>query len=129
MKKYRDTTKFSRWVEFFTNKGSETYGNATKSALAAYDTKSYSTAAVIGHENLRKHKEMAKLFLEHEGYTYDKLMELGIDKVSKGKYQDWESFMKTIGYFPEKPEIPVATFDFSTIGEVIQRERRSRGLE
>lgn len=130
MTKYRDSVKYTKWVELFTSKDSKTYGNATQSALAVYDTESYSTASVIGHENLRKHKELAKLFLEREGYTYNKLMALGIEKVSKGKYQDWESFMKTIGYFPEKPEQPTAvTFDFATIGEVIAKERAKRGLK
>ena len=129
MTKYRDSLKYSKWIELFTTKDSKTYGNATQSALAVYDTESYSTASVIGHENLRKHKELAKLFLESQGFTYDKLMEMGIDKVSKGKYQDWESFMKTVGYFSEKPEPTNVTFDFSTIGEVIKNARKSRGLE
>lgn len=129
MTKYRDSLKYSKWIELFTTKDSKTYGNATQSALAVYNTESYSTASVIGHENLRKHKELAKLFLESQGFTYDKLMEMGIDKVSKGKYQDWESFMKTVGYFAEKPEPANVTFDFSTIGEVIKKARISRGLE
>lgn len=68
---YHDTPKFNRWVELFLDKSNaETFGNGTQSALRAYDTTDYATAASIGHQNLKKLQHLSTMYAEKRGVSY-----------------------------------------------------------
>ena len=97
------TTKFNLWLSYFSDRSNkECFGNATKSALKAYDTNSVASAGVIGHENLIKLKIMKLGWLDMEGYGFGELMKIGLAKALKGSYNDWDKFMVQIGYFDDK---------------------------
>lgn len=81
-KKYYLTPKYSKWEEFFLDKSNkETFGNATKSACAAYDLdptdpKAYSVAGVIGSKNIKKVKNLRQKYWIARGWTTGKLLDL-----------------------------------------------------
>lgn len=73
------TLKQQRWLEAYFNKDSPTFGNSTKSAIYAYELdpkKQYYVAAQIGHENMKKHKNLGKIYLESKGLTYFKMLDI-----------------------------------------------------
>jgi hypothetical protein len=124
------TLKFKAWTAFFMDSSNKaTWGNATQSALKAYNTKDYQSAAVIGHDNLNKLKEIAKSTLDADGIGFGELMKIGTDKMKKGSYQDWEAFMERIGYFKPKVKGGDNTFNFNNLNLAISQDRRDRGLE
>lgn len=128
---YYETLKFDLWAKYFTDKNSkETYGNATKSALKAYQTDNYSMAGVIGHKNIKKYKNMSLIFADSEGFSFVEMMKIGIAKVIKGNYQDWDKFMVRLGYFEDSKDSTGVqnNFDFSNLGQAIEDDRRERGL-
>ncbi len=101
---YKPTFKFGLWYRYFSDKTNKNcYGNATKSALKAYNTKNYFSAGVIGHENLKKLKIMKLSWLDMEGYGFGERMKIGLAKALKGSYGDWDKFMVRIGQFEDKP--------------------------
>lgn len=99
VKYYKESKKFAEWVSYFTDKRSESYGNATQSALRAYHTTNYSTAGVIGHKNIKKYKTLASCVLDQMDYGFGVLMKIGIKKMLNGNYKDWDTFMNRLGYF------------------------------
>lgn len=130
---YIDTMKFRDWTKYFLDiKNPETYGNATKSALRVYNTENYSSAGVIGHENLKKLKNMSVIVTDQLGYGFADLMKIGLAKMMKGQYDDWDRMMVRLGYFePEKKigSIVQNNFDFSNLGAAIARDSKERGLQ
>jgi hypothetical protein len=74
---YRESKKFNDWVGLYTDKRNlDTYGNATQSALRAYETTDYSTAGVTGHKNIKKYKMLALITCDQMGYGFRQLMEI-----------------------------------------------------
>lgn len=127
-----NTIKYRQWVMNFCDpKRTLTYGNATKSALAVYDTKDYSSAGVIGHENLKKLKKSTTIVLESLGYDFAKLMKIGAEKMEKEGYDTWEKFMIRIGVF-EPMSVPGNQggnqFNFENLNVAIMQDRKARGL-
>ncbi len=129
---FNKTAKFNLWFRYFSDKNNkECFGNATKSALKAYDTKNYASAGVIGHENLKKLKMLKLIWLDLEGYGFGERMKISLAKALKGSYSDWDKFMIQIGDFQEKPEnIVNNNFDFSgnNLSDAIRKDRIERGL-
>lgn len=118
---YRESKKFNDWVRLYTDKRNrDTYGNATQSALRAYETEDYSTAGVIGHKNIKKYKTLALAVCDQMGYGFGTLMEIGLKKMLSGKYKDWESLMQRLGYFNDKNSLKqdgsYDLLDFSNLG-------------
>jgi hypothetical protein len=94
------TPKFEKWLSLYAdNSNAITFSNATQSALIAYNTTNQNMAAVIGSKNIRKYKMLASMVAEKEGFDFATLIKVGIKKVLEGNYNDWEKFMKQIGYF------------------------------
>jgi len=129
---FRETEKFNRWARYFYDvNNKETWGNATKSALHAYNTKNYNTASVIGHKNIRKAKIMAVSVVDQLGYGFADLIKIGLAKMMKGNYSDWDHFMVRLGYFEPENKIGVAiqnNYDFSNLGADINKSLIERGL-
>ena len=127
---YRETFKFTRWCQYFMNKKSPIYGNATQCALKVYDTENYWSAARIGYENSKKLKNLGVSIVDMEGFGFAELMKIGIGKMVKGGYQDWDNFMVRLGHFENKPNVPVAMqFNFGDLGSAINKDREERGLK
>lgn len=129
---YIETHKFQMWCKYFLDqKDPETWGNATKSALRAYNTESYYTAADIGSRNLKKMKTMTSMVSDQLGFGFGDMMKIGLSKVTTGSYDDWEKMMIRQGYFePEKKGAMIQNnFDFSTLGSSIIDARKQRGLQ
>ena len=124
--------KFELWCAHFLNKSSrETYLNATKSALKAYDTTNYFTAGAIGHQNYKKLQNLKLTYLDMEGYSFGERMKISLAKAIQGEYSDWHKFMIQVGEFEEKPTTLVQNnnnFDLSGLGEAIKQSRIERGL-
>lgn len=131
---YKETFKFTKWCEaFYDRKNKDTYGNATKSAIAVYDIKDYSTAGVIGHENLKKLKNMRATVMDMEGFGFAELMKLLTAKALAGEYDDVDRLMVRLGYFEPDPKVVVNNntqnnFNFANIQEAIVASRKERGL-
>lgn len=130
---HRETEKFNRWVRcFFDAKNKKTYGNATQSALKAYNTTNYKSASVIGHENLVKLRHLSSTVADQLGYGFADLIKIGLAKMIKGSYDDWNRMMVRLGYFEPEKKIGVAiqnNFDFSNLGVAIARDSIDRGLK
>ena len=125
--------KFKRWVEAFLNENSDTYGNATKSALAVYDTKSYSTASVIGHDNRKKLEALLPTVAEGFGDTLPKLLK-DLRAAAGSDFDKLERYIVRLGYFTPEPTVQVNAqqnnqFNFNQLGEQIAASRGERGLE
>lgn len=131
---FRETKKFNRWVKYFYDiNDKECFGNATKSALRAYNTKNYNTASVIGHKNIRKAKILSVTIVDQFGYGFADLIKIGLAKMMKGNYDDWDKFMVRLGYFEPETKIGMAiqnNFDFSgnNLADAIRKDRIERGL-
>lgn len=119
--KHYESEQFDLWYRYYTDKDDkETYGNATKSALKAYGddinlpttSNRYRVAAVTGHRNVRKAKDLGMVFLEHQGMNFQKLLEFALKKMQDEKTKDskawWDSLMELGGYKTDKePTIEV----------------------
>lgn len=127
---FRETAKFNLWLSYFSDKNNkETYMNSTKSALKSYNTKNYSSAGVIGHENLKKLKNLKLTWLDMEGFGFGDRMKISLSKAMAGDYNAWHKFMVAVGEFEEKPQTLVQNnFDFSGQEEAIKKSRLERGL-
>ena len=127
--------KFKRWVELFTDKSNpKLYGNKTQCALAAYDTDNYDSASSIGYQNFRKLQFLASEVLEKEGFGFAEMMKIGMAKVMKGSFADWDKMMERCGYFQpkDKPGIGVNienTYNFANLAADFRKARQERGLE
>lgn len=100
-KEYRITEKFKKWEEcYFDDSNSETYLNATRSALKVYNTTSYSSAATIGSDNLRKLENIGQRIGEKLGITPEQLIKLAMKKaVETDKEAYWDRVAKAVGYY------------------------------
>lgn len=127
------TEKFKDWCALYLDKSKpETYGNATRSALATYNTDSYWSAARIGGENSKKLKNIAVFILETEGFGFADLMKIGIKKMMEGSFSDWKAFMEMLGYFDPKgcnDKQSENTFNFENLNIAITKAREARGLK
>ena len=102
---YRETVKFRTWMRlFFDIKNKDTFGNATQSALKAYNTENYNSASVIGHKNIRKAKLMSVTIADQMGFGFADLMKIGFKKMLEGDFEDWERMMTRLGYFDKEEE-------------------------
>lgn len=134
-KNYIETQKFKSWCQhFFDRKNPETYGNATKSALRVYNTEKYHSASQIGHENLRKLDNLRLSIADQEGFGFAEMMRIGLAKMMKGEFGDWDKMMVRLGYFEPEPSGMNAVqnnfnFNFSTMAEAIAASRAERGLK
>ena len=83
-KEYRLTLKERGWLKEYISNG----GNATRAALAVYDTKDYLTAGLIGHENLNKHKIQDELgfWLEKKGLFDGQIAQNLVDGTKATKF-------------------------------------------
>ncbi len=74
-------------------------GNATEAAMEVFDCKSRSVAASIGSEYLKKAKNLARIYMEKEGYTYGKMIKTAGRKMEMSKSPEWwDRLMKLGGY-------------------------------
>ena len=131
--KYNESLKFNRWAKLFTDKtNSQLYGNATRCALAVYGSKKYTSAMVIGSQNYKKLRNLKEFILDNEGYGIADLMKIGLAKVLKGDYEDWESFMIQMGYLHPQPKVGVAiqnNFNMAELSTAVAQARKERGLQ
>lgn len=81
--------KLALWAKYFldrTNK--DTYGNRTQSAIKAYNLdpiEQYASAGVMGSENFKKLRIVTNLYLEQNGMTTAKVIDLIVaHAVAKG---------------------------------------------
>jgi hypothetical protein len=92
-KNYRMTPKFVLWAKLFTDKTNKvTYGNQTQSAMQAYqldpDTQYYA-AGTIGKENYRKLQEVGSRYLESQGITFGKMLDIAVTKMATTDKKEW----------------------------------------
>ena len=135
--KKKESVLFIRWTKLFMSKTIDgqvnpLYGNATRCALACYGTKKITSAGQIGYENYKKLKGMKEYIVDSEGYGIADLMKIGLAKVIKGNYEDWESFMIQMGYLQPQPKVGVAiqnNFNIAELGEAVAQARKERGLQ
>jgi hypothetical protein len=145
---YRETLKFNKWLECFLDKNNKlTYGNATQSAILAYnlDPKTqYGSACQIAHDNIRKHKHLALMYAEtkmvntgkdEQGNKIETLFGLGmmldvaIARMLQSKYPDWwDRVMELCGFAEPKGgvtnNIQVNTYEALTDEELIERAKQ-----
>ena len=117
--KYRESVKFDKWVECFldvNNKDIEdenhvivkrgTYGNATQSALVAYDLDpktQYFSAGKIGSENYKKVKNLASRYAETKGIGVGRMIDVALGKTIESKSPDWwDRLMQLFGFMDMK---------------------------
>lgn len=131
---YVMSQKFKAWARhFFDIRDKTTYGNATRAALKVYNTENVVSAASIGHENLRKLQNVRLAIADNEGFGFADLMRIGIAKMAKGEFADWDKFMVRLGYFEPEPGNIQATqnnfnFNFANMQDAIIASRKERGL-
>lgn len=125
-------TKFKKWCAYFLDPQSETYGNATKSALKAYKTKKYHSAGQIGHENLKKLENFGIGFLEQEGITVKDWFKVLAKKAMEGSYNETADFMERFGLVQPKQNVPQnqinQQFNLGNIAEAFSQARKERGI-
>lgn len=135
IQQYRETIKYNLWVKYFLDPtNSETFGNATRSAILAYKydpVKQYDVAAQIGSRNIKKVQSLSSVILEKLGYTFAEMMKIGMAKVINGSYSDWEKFMERLGVF-EKDGSNQPPGNFTQVNvnlnDAIEADRKARGL-
>lgn len=125
--------KFQSWcIYFFDKHNKDTYGNATRSALKAYDTTNYNSASQIGYENLRRLEFLKPAIAESEGFGFAEFIKIAIAKALKGSYMDWEKLGMQLGYFESDKRLPTVAiqnnFNTSNLGNAIRQSRIERGL-
>lgn len=102
VRKYRPSAQYRLWLQYYTNRNNaETFNNATKSALKAYNTTSYHNAGHIGHENYKKLQFLSSNTADLLGYGVGRLISIGIKKALKGSFKDWDRLMVRLGYFED----------------------------
>ena len=130
---YKESLKFNRWAKLFTDKSDpQLYGNATRCAIKVYGAKKYHTAGAIGSQNYKKLRSIKEYIVDNEGYGIADLMKIGLAKVIKGDYSDWENFMIQMGYMNPQPKVGVAiqnNFNMAELGAAVAQARKDRGLQ
>jgi len=125
--------KFKKWCGYFLDPQSDTYGNATKSALKAYKTKKYHSAGAIGSENLKKLKNYGIGFLEQEGITVKDWFKVLAKKAMEGSYNETTDFMERFGLVEQKQNVPQnqinQQFNLGNIAQAFSQARKERGLD
>lgn len=90
---YKLTPKFTAWVTYFTDpKEKGTYGNKTESAIKAYNldpVKQRAVAGSMGYQNFKKLQNVASMFAEQKGYTFDKMLDAAWLKFLKSEDPAW----------------------------------------
>ena len=121
---YKESVKFDRWVECFLDVNSKdveddnkvvikrgTYGNATQSALVAYnlDPKTqYFSAGKIGSENYKKVKNLASRYAESKGIGVGRMIDIALAKMIESKAPDWwDRLMQLFGFMDMKGGVVV----------------------
>ncbi len=116
-KQYRITPKFEEWRRLYldrTNKA--TFGNATRSALQAYnldEATQYNVAHAIGHDNLQKHTNLAvivKDYLTDNGFTLPVFIDHALRMMADPKVKTthwWKELLSIAGYLQEKEKTSV----------------------
>lgn len=127
---HKETIKFKKWTSYFLDKSNKkTHGNATQSALLAYNVKDYNSASCIGYQNYRKLQNLKLMIAEQEGFGIAEFIKVALAKALKGNYSDWEKLGTQLGYFEEKPAvIQNNQFNFEDIRAQIIQARKERGL-
>jgi len=124
--------KFERWCDAFLDPKSNTYGNATKSALAVYKTKKYHSAGQIGHENLKKLERLALVFSENNGVTAQDWFKIAASKAVSGSYEQTVDYMQRLGILEKPTNVPSnqvnQQFNFGDLAETFTQARKERGL-
>jgi len=123
--------KFELWCYHFLNKNNkETYLNATKSALKAYNTTKYFNAGRIGYDNSKKLQNLKLIWLDVNGFGFGDRMKIALSKAMSGDYNAWHKFMVVVGDFEEKPAALIQNnYDFSNLGADINKSLIERGLQ
>lgn len=130
-----NTKKFELWCNLFLNKSSQTYGNATQSAIKAYrlKKKQYHSAGVIGHENLKKLKNFGLRFEENDGRTVQDWYKILASKALNGSYEQVADFMQKMGMIDKDSNVPQnqinQQFNFGDLAQEFAKARRERGLD
>jgi hypothetical protein len=95
-----ETQKFRDWTAAFLDKSNkETYGNATQSALAVYNTDNYSSAGVIGHDNLKKLKNLGSAYADSKGLSFGRMIDIAASKMATSDRTDWwDRLMEVFDY-------------------------------
>lgn len=110
---YRLTPKFEKWRQLYLDESSkETFGNATQSALRAYNldpATQTGSAAVIGHENLRKLNNLRTIvgqYLEEHGFTLPVFINHALQKMAASSSDRWwRNLLLLAGYIDPKQTI------------------------
>lgn len=110
-KDYIITQKFKDWCKYYLDPTStETYGNATKSALRVYNTEEYYNAAAIGHQNSKKLQDLSSgklqllksVIADQNGFGLADMMKIGLKMMMEGEFDDWLKMMRELGYSNEE---------------------------
>lgn len=110
-KEYIMTQKFKDWCKYYLDPTStETYGNATRSALRVYNTESYHAAGNIGMENVKKLgdtygkdvKLLKTMIADQNGFGLADMMKIGLKMMMEGEFDDWLKMMRELGYSNEE---------------------------
>lgn len=101
-KRFLDSPKFQEWYRLFTDRtNKETFGNATRSALIAYnldEKEQYWSGATIGKENAKKLQNVAFEILSRKGVTHATMLDIGFNKMLKSSnFDSWFMFMEMLG--------------------------------
>jgi len=134
LQQYRESLKYNLWVKHFLDiRNTATFGNATQSAIVAYKldpVKQYSSAGTMGKENYKKLQNMNSTLMDQLGYSFGELMKIGMKKMLDGSYDDWEKFMKRLGYFDKEGDQPPGNYTQVNVnlGDAISQARKERGL-
>lgn len=131
----RITKKFELWCNLFLDKNSDTYGNATQSAIKAYKLKKkqYYSASQIGHDNLKKLNNFGLRFIENDGMTVQDWYKILASKAIKGSYEQTADFMQRMGIIKKDTNVPQnqinQQFNLGNIAEAFSQARKERGLD
>ena len=98
-KKGKEIVKMVSKLDLFLEEFIRNGGNATEAAWKIYNCKNRSVASVIGRDQLIKAKDVGRIYLESEGYSYGRLLKLAADKIETSKDPAWwDRLMKIAGY-------------------------------
>ena len=106
---YIETYRFNKWVECFTDASNpKTFGNATQSTLAVYNTTNYSSAAKIGSDNYKKVKYLGRAMFENmkdekgRPMSFKNVLTTVFNKMQKSDNPGWfDRFNMMVNYVDE----------------------------
>lgn len=113
--------RMEKFLEEFIKNG----GNATQAALAIGNHSTIQSAAVSGHNYLKKAKGLSRIYLEKKGYTFGKMMDVAAEKMMTSKTPDWwDRLMKMADYadFITKKETRPAVVNILQAQKDLQRQ-------